>query len=158
MQTTTHARRFFFAATALLASAAVAAPALAAPSGSFKGKTSQDEKVSFKVVGKKVKRFRFEYEAPCNDGRKLTGSFTFNPVPLDGRRFAVKGSSTGELPDGTPTTSNLKLTGKFNKAERRATGTISISTELPNATGDGVATCRTGKLTYSAKKRKTPAP
>ena len=155
MQSTTpgtaHLRRTLLAA-AVVASAAVAAPALAAPSGAYRGKTSQKKKVSLKVAGKKVNKFTFAYAAPCNDGRTLNGTFTFNPVALDGRRFAIKGSSSGELDDGTPTVSNLRLTGRFNRADSKATGTVSISTELPSASGDGVATCKTGRLTYTVRK------
>jgi hypothetical protein len=153
MQTTPrHVRRTFPIVLAAFACLALAVPALAAaPKGSYKGASSQKGPVSLKASGKKVKKFTIAYKAPCNDGRMLTSTFTFNPVDRKGTKFSAKGSTTDTI-DGAPAVANLKLTGKFNKAAKKATGTFSISWETPNAAFDGITTCKSGKVKYTVKK------
>ncbi len=140
---------------ALAASACLAltASAMAAsPKGSYKGASGQNKPVSLKVSGKKIKGFTIVYRAPCNDGRTLNGAFTFSAIDRKGRKFGVQGSNSGTV-DGAPAVSNLTLVGKFNKAGTKATGTFSISTETINSSGDGIATCKSGKVRYTVKKK-----
>jgi len=135
---------------------ALASPAGAdPPKGKYLGETSDappENVVKFKVRGKKIKGFSIDYTAPCNDGRALSGTFVFNTFTRNGLKFAIKGPSRGRLADGTPTSSNLKLKGKFFNFNFKAKGTFSITTELPSESGDSIVTCRSGKVTYIAAK------
>jgi hypothetical protein len=80
----------------------------------------------------------------------LRGTFRFKPTRLDDGRFAVRGPSSGKLADGRTTASQLRLSGGVTR--RRASGTFSITTQMARLDGPGVATCRSGRVTWKAAR------
>ena len=127
-----------------------AAPA-AIPVRVYVGTTSADTKVGFRLSGGQVRGFAIGYVANCDDGETLRGTFRFKPTKVTDARFAVKGPSSGTLQDGRTTASRLRMTGQL--IGRRAKGTYSITTQMARLDGDGVATCRSGRVTWKASRR-----
>ena len=128
-------------------------PALAvaaAPVRTYTGSTSADTKLGFRLSGGQVRSFAIGYVAKCDDDETLRGTYRFKPTKVTAGRFAVKGPSSGALPDGRTTASTLRLSGEF--AGRRAKGTFSITTQMARLDGDGVATCRSGRVTWKAAR------
>jgi hypothetical protein len=142
------------AALALLATAAVvlgpAAAGAAAPGKPYSGKSSIQTSVGFRVSAGQVKGFAIGYVAACDDGETLRGTYRFKPTRVKAGRFAVRGSSTGVLADGRATASTLRLSGRL--AAGKAKGTFSITTQMAALDGEGVATCRSGRVSWRAAR------
>jgi len=131
----------------------VLAPAVAVaarPVRTYTGTTSADTEVAFRLSGGVVRGFAIGYVAACDDGETLRGTYRFRPARVKQGRFAVKGPSSGGLPDGRATASMLRLRGLF--AGRRASGAFSITTQMARLDGTGVATCRSGRVTWKASR------
>ena len=131
----------------------VLAPAVATaakPARTYTGTTSADTDVGFRLFGGQVRGFAIGYVATCDDGETLRGTYRFKPARVSQGRFAVKGPSSGSLPDGRTTASTLRLRGLF--AGRRARGGFSITTQMARLDGVGVATCRSGRVTWKASR------
>lgn len=139
---------------AIVTGVALLAPAAAAgakPIGkAYSGTSSIQTKVGFRLASGQVKSFAIGYVAACDDGETLRGTYRFKPAKVADGRFSVRGPSTGTLPDGRATASTLRLTGKFSGA--KAKGTFSIVTQMAPLGRDGVAICRSGRLTWSAAR------
>lgn len=135
------------ACVALLVPAAAIA---AKPAKPYSGKSSAKTKVGFRLAGDQVKGFAIGYVAQCDDGETLRGTYRFKPAAVTAGRFAVRGPSTGALPDGRATASKLRLTGRLTG--RKAKGSFSIITQIARLDGDGVATCRSGAVTWTAAR------
>jgi len=126
------------------------APA-ASPVRVYSGTTSADTDVGFRLSGGHVRGFAIGYVADCDDGETLRGTFRFKPIKVTDARFAVKGPSNGTLADGRTTASRLRMAGLL--VGRRAKGTYSITTQMERLDGNGVATCRSGRVTWKASRR-----
>ena len=137
-------------AAALLAPAVTSA---AKPARPYSGTTSIDTDVGFRLSAGQVRGFAIGYVAPCDDGETLRGTFRFKPAKVTDGRFAVKGPSSGALADGRTTASQLRLGGRF--AGRRARGAFYITTQLARLDGQGVTTCRSGRVTWKASRALT---
>lgn len=129
---------------------ALATLAVAAALTSWSGASSLETKVGFRVGGGQVKAFSIGYVAPCDDGETLRGTYRFKPTRIRRGRFAVRGPSSGELADGRTTASRLRLSGSL--ARGRGKGAFSITTQLARRGGPGVATCRSGRVTWTASR------
>jgi hypothetical protein len=134
----------------------VAVPAAVAgtlPSGArYVGTTSDDHAVQLRLNGnaKLVKRMRVHYTVECDDGQS-GGSYTdiLNAKVRSDHTFRASGTYTGTR-DGSENA--FKVTGKLSA--RKASGTFSlVVTSKPDA-DDNVLKCKTGKLTWSAKRQK----
>ncbi len=132
-------------AAALLAPAAASA---AKPARPYSGTTSIDTRVGFRLSAGQVRGFAIGYVAPCDDGETLRGTYRFKPAKVSDGRFGVKGPSSGALGDGRTTASRLRLGGRFTG--RRASGAFYITTQLARLDGQGVTTCRSGRVTWKA--------
>ena len=140
-------------ALAVAAAVLVLAPAVAVaakPVRTYSGTTSADTDVGFRLSGGYVRGFAIGYVAECDDGETLRGTYRFKPARVREGRFAVKGPSSGSLPDGRTTASTLRLRGLF--AGRRARGVFSITTQMARLDDTGVATCRSGRVTWKASR------
>ena len=141
-------------AAVLAAGVALLAPAVATgakPAGkSYSGTSSLKTKVGFRLADGQVKSFAIGYVAPCDDGETLRGTYRFKPARVRQGGISVRGPSTGTLPDGRTTASKLRLTGRL--ASGKAKGTFSITTQMASLDGQGVATCRTGPVTWTAAR------
>jgi hypothetical protein len=133
----------FAAVSALLAGAAGALPGGAR----YRGETDQGGTVSVRLSGDatRVRRFRIHYTVTCNNGKK--GKPTYTDV-LE-TRLGSDGSFEGENSYRGSVENDLnkfKVSGKVTK--RKARGTFSLTSK-----GDGTR-CKTGKLSWSAKRQK----
>jgi hypothetical protein len=138
---------------ALAAFGLATVPALAAlPGGArYAGTTSDGSAVTLKLSrdGKKVKRMRIHYGLSCNHGRSAN-SYTdiLGPRIHKDRTFSASGSYTGTQ-DGSKNTyhvsGKLSAKGGHGKFSLKATGRASDGTKL---------SCKTGRLTWSAKRQK----
>jgi hypothetical protein len=147
-----NARKTAAIATALAVSIAVPTALAAAPAGGSKysGKTSAGEPVTLRLNGKasRVKRLRIYYTLTCDDGRtSYTYTDVLNPRLRSDHSFAASGTYTGSS-DGSQ--NSFKLSGKV--WAKKAGGKFSLA-----ATGTVEGTklhCKTGKLSWSAKRTK----
>jgi hypothetical protein len=137
-----------------VAVAALAAPvALAALPGKAKyvGTTSDGSAVTVRLSGdaKTVKRMRIHYGLKCSGGR--TGqSYTdvLGAHVHKDRSFSVSATYTGSK-DGSKNT--FHVSGKLSAS--KAHGKFSL-TSTTKGGGKKKLTCKTGKLTWSAKRQK----
>jgi hypothetical protein len=130
------------AAFALLAGAADALPG----SARYSGRTDEGGAVSVRLSSdaSRVKRMRIHYTVTCNDGvdRKPTYTDILDARLRKDGTFSGSGSYHGSVSDDLNT---FKVSGKVTK--RRASGTFSLT----STTAD--VRCKTGKLTWSAKRQ-----
>jgi hypothetical protein len=137
-----------------LAAVALAAPAaLAALPGGAKyvGTTNSGSTVTVKLSGdaKTVKRMRIHYGLKCNGGR--TGQSYTDVLGARVHKdhgFAVSATYTGSA-DGSKNT--FHVSGKLSAG--KAHGKFSL-TSTTKGGGKKKLTCKTGKLTWSAKRKK----
>jgi hypothetical protein len=142
------------AALAVVVALAVPAAAVAAkPVRTYTGQSSTGASAGFKLSGGYVRGFAIGYEAPCDDGETLRGTFRFKPAKVTDGTWSVTGPGSGKLPDGRTTASRLRLSGEL--AGRRAKGAFSITTQMAKPDGQGVATCRSGRVTWKASRPAT---
>src|SRR4051812_21273008 len=139
------------AALAVLAIAAPAAVAALPGGGKYVGTTSDGSAVTVKLSGdaKQVKRLRIHYRVTCNDGRTgHTYTDILGPRVRKDRTFSTSGTYTGSS-DGSKNT--FHLSGKLSSS--RAHGKFSLTSTSKAAKGKKL-TCKTGPLTWSAKRQK----
>ena len=140
------------AAVALVAALGLPATALGAkPARNYAGQAATGAAVGFKATPAEVRGFAIGYEARCDDGETLRGTFRFKPAKLKDGRWSVNGPGSGRLPDGRTTASRLRLSGELTA--RRARGAFSITTQMARLDGGGVATCRSGRVTWKAARQ-----
>src|SRR3954464_1587968 len=146
-------RRRHLTAAAIAALAVAAPAALAAlPGGArYAGKTSDGSAVTLKLSGdgKNVKRMTIHYDLSCSKGRTAQ-SYTviLGPRVHKDRSFSTSGSYTGTQ-DGSKNT--FHVSGKLSAS--KAHGKFSLKSSGRASDGSKV-TCRTGRLTWSAKRQK----
>ncbi len=139
------------AAFAAVVALALPASALGAKTvRTYTGQSSAATSVGFKLSGGYVRGFAIGYEAVCDDGETLRGTFRFKPAKVTGGRWSVNGPGSGKLPDGRTTASRLRLSGELTG--RRAKGAFAITTQMARPDGAGVATCRSGRVTWKASR------
>jgi hypothetical protein len=145
--------------TALIAAALVALVAVplavgaALPRGAkYAGTTDDNHAAALRLSGdaKLVKRLRINYTVNCDDGSSGdTYTAILNAKLRSDHSFRASGMYTGS---GDGSENVFKATGKVSA--RKATGTFSLTaTTKPDADGN-VVKCKTGKLTWSAKRQK----
>ena len=123
-------------ALALVLAVGSTAVAMAATASTYSGKTSQHDPISLTVSGKRISKVSFT--AGYGSCGTLTG--TMKPIKL-GKHG--KFNTTQKTPDGAVVT-----TIKGQLKGRTITGSL---TGLLNAGGIHPHTCKTGKLTFTAK-------
>jgi hypothetical protein len=139
------------AALAVLALAAPAAFAALPGGAKYVGTTSDGSAVTVKLSGdaKQVKRLRIHYRVKCNDGRTgQTYTDILGPRVRKDRTFSTSGTYTGSS-DGSKNT--FHLSGKLSAS--RAHGKFSLTSTSKAGKGKKL-TCKTGQLTWSAKRQK----
>src|SRR2546423_8683597 len=145
-------RRHLLAATLVTVSlAAPAALAAALPArAKYVGTTSDDNAVTIKLNGaaNRVKRMRIHYKVTCDDGRSgQTYTNILGPRVRKDHSFKASGTYTGSG-DGSQNTFQVSGTLSAGKAHGKfflkSTGTATDGTPV---------SCKTGKLTWSAKRQ-----
>ena len=144
-------RHLIAAAFAALAIAAPAALAALPGGARYAGTTSDSSAVTLKLTGngKNVKRMRIHYDLSCNKGR-TAHSYTdiLGPRVHKDRTFSTSGSYTGTQ-DGSKNT--FHVSGKLSAS--KAHGRFSLKA-TGRASDGGKLSCKTGRLTWSAKRQK----
>jgi hypothetical protein len=145
--------------TALIAAALavlVAVPfavAGALPGGAkYAGKTDDDQAVTLRLTSdaKRVKRMRIRYTVTCDDGRSGdTYTDILNPKVRSDRTFRGSGMYKGS---GDGSENVFKVTGTISAS--KASGTFSLTATSESGAQGGKLRCKTGKLTWSAKRQK----
>jgi hypothetical protein len=140
-------------AAALAALALATAPALAAlPGGArYVGTTSDGSPVMVKLTrdAKYVKRIRVSYQVKCSDGRTAhTYTDVLGARVRKDHTFSASGSYTGSQ-DGSK--NSYHLSGKLSAS--KAHGKFSL-TSTASGGGKKKIRCKTGQLTWSAKRKK----
>ena len=135
-----------------LAALALAAPAALALPGKAKyaGTTSDGSAVTVRLSSdaKSVKRMRIHYGLKCSDGR--TGDSYTDIVGARVRKdrsFSVSATYTGSK-DGSK--NKFQVSGKLSAS--KAHGKFSLTST--SKSGKKKLTCKTGQLTWSAKRQK----
>ena len=135
-----------------LAALALAAPAALALPGKAKyaGTTSDGSAVTVRLSGdaKAVKRMRIHYGLTCSGGR--TGDSYTDIVGARVRKdrtFSVSATYTGSK-DGSKNT--FHVSGKLSASKAHGKFSLTSTTK----TGKKKLTCKTGQLTWSAKRQK----
>jgi hypothetical protein len=141
----TIARSIALSAAAFAVSAGVAS---ALPGGAkYLGTTGDGGAVTLRLSGDAayVKRMRIHYTVTCNDGqdRKPTYTDILDARLKSGGKFSGSGSYKGSIGKDT---NDFKVAGKVTA--RNAHGTFSLTSRA------GSVRCKTGKLTWSAKRQK----
>jgi len=130
------------AAFALLAGAADALPGGAR----YSGETDEGGAVSVRLSSDagRVKRMRIHYTVTCNDhmDRKPTYTDILDARVRKDGTFSGSGSYQGSVGNDL---NKFKVSGKVTK--RKAQGTFSLTSTA------GSVRCKTGKLTWSAKRQ-----
>jgi hypothetical protein len=140
------------AAAALVLCAAVPAAMAAGLTGGarYSGKTSAGDAVTLKLNGKasRVKKLRIYYTLKCNDGQmSYTYTDVFGARLRSDHGFSASGTYTGST-DGSKNT--FKLSGKVRPSKARGKFSLTMTRKL----GGTKLRCKSGKLTWSAKRRK----
>jgi hypothetical protein len=145
--------------TALLAAALavlVAVPfavAAALPGGAkYAGKTDDDQAVTLRLTSDagRVKRMRIHYTVTCDDGRSGdTYTDILNPKVRSDHSFRGSGMYKGS---GDGSENVFKVAGTISA--RKASGTFSLTATSDSGAQGGTLRCKTGKLTWSAKRQK----
>lgn len=118
----------------------------------YVGKTADDHAVQLRLSSdaKRVKRLRVNYTVECADGRTGdTYTDILNPKVRTDHTFRASGTYTGS---GDGSENAFKVTGKVSA--RKATGTFSLVATSKPADHGSALKCKTGKLTWSAKRQK----
>ena len=139
------------AALAVLVAAPLAVSAALTGGASYAGKTDDGRSVSLRLTSdaKRVKKMRIRYEVTCDDGRSgTTYTNILNPKIRSDRTFRGSGTYKGSSDDSENT---FHVAGTISK--RKASGTFSLT--ATSDAGDGTTLrCKTGKLTWSAKRKR----
>jgi hypothetical protein len=117
----------------------------------YVGKTSDDNAITLKLNGKasRITRMRIHYAVDCSDGRSgSTYTDILGSRIRSNRSFSASGTYTGSH-DGSQNT--FKASGRLGP--NRAHGKFSLKATRKMSDGSTL-TCRTGKLTWSAKRKK----
>jgi hypothetical protein len=138
------------AALAVLVAAPLVASAALPGGASYAGKTDDGRSVTLRLTSdaKRVKKMRIRYEVTCDDGRSgTTYTDILNPRIRSDGTFKGSGTYKGSSDNSENT---FHVAGKISK--RRASGTFSLT--ATSDAGDGTTLhCKTGKLTWSAKRQ-----
>jgi hypothetical protein len=144
-------RHLFPAIAASLLLAAPAAVASLPGGGKYVGTTSDGNAVTLKLSsdGKRVKRMRIHYTVDCNNGQSATTYTDILGAQIHKNHgFSATGTYTGSS-DGSK--NSFHVSGKV--WTKTAHGKFALK-----ATGKGQGgkklTCKTGQLTWSAKRQK----
>lgn len=122
----------------------VAAPATAAPSGAFKGTTSQKRTITFTVKGGQVRAFSAGINMMCiQSGIEFNAVIPPRALRIAGGRFSYRGR---DKTDGT----NIEIKGTV--AGRSAGGTIKMTDSRYVATEQSFDSC-VGSARWTAKLR-----
>lgn len=141
----------FAAALAVLVAVPITVLAALPGGAKYAGKTDDGGSVTLRLSSnaKRVKKMRIHYTVECNDGRSgKTYTDILNLRIKPDRTFHGKGTYTGS---GDGSDNKFNVSGKISK--RKASGTFSLTaTSSPDSQGPELK-CKTGKLTWSAKRK-----
>jgi stress response protein SCP2 len=136
---------------ALLVAAPIALAAAPVGRAKYVGKTNDGSVLTVKLNGdaSRVKRMRIHYTITCDDGRSgQTYTDILGARVRKDHTFAAHGTYTGS---GDGSQNAFKVSGAL--ARNRAHGKFSL-TATGTATDGTPLHCKTGKLTWSAKRQK----
>ena len=142
-------RRLLIAVSSCVLLPAAAASAADAVSGNFKGKTSQGEQVSFKIMDGNVYISSFKWFARCANPRvTFSGSTTFGGR-LTGDDYYDHDTRVGPVQGGYQArrteTIHFTVTGHVLR------GTFRLVAVLYGGSGVQQTTCSTPRVTYKAR-------
>jgi hypothetical protein len=144
----------------VLAVPAVAAGARIVPHGTYKGETSQADnngihaQIQFTVAKshRKVAKLAFQARVDCDSGTPQLFTLPGHDEKIDHKgRFSDSGTVKGTADGNRPATLTAVLHGRFTSA-RKAVGTFSATEEISDASGNVVDHCRSGNVTWTAKR------
>ena len=131
---------------ALLAAGPIALAAALPGGAKYRGKTSAGDPVTLRLNGNahRIKRLRISYTLKCrNNSTSYTYTDILNAKLRDNHSFAASGMYVGSS-DGS--TNRYNVSGRVRA--KRASGKFSLTSTR------GKRKCKTGKLTWSAKRTK----
>jgi hypothetical protein len=142
-------RRLLIAISTFALLPVAAASAAGAVSGTFTGKSSQGEHVSFKIVDGNIRSSSFAWSASCaQPGVSFSGSTAFGGR-LTGNGYYVHDTRVGPVQGGyrakRTETVRFTVTGQVLK------GTFKLSAIVYGASGKEQTTCSTPRITYRAR-------
>ena len=126
--------------------------AAALPGGAkYTGKTDDEQAVMLRLSSdaKHVKRMRIHYTVTCDDGRSGdTYTDILNPKIRSDHSFRGSGMYKGS---GDGSENKFKVTGTVSA--KRSSGTFSLTATSDSGAQGDTLRCKTGKLTWSAKRQ-----
>jgi hypothetical protein len=141
------------AAAVAVAGAVPLALAADLPGGAkYAGKTDDAGAVTLRLNSdaNRVKRMRIHYTVECNDGRSgKTYTDILNPRVKSDHTFRGSGTYKGS---GDGSENVFKVSGKISA--RKASGTFSLVATTDSDTQGDTLRCKTGKLTWTAKRQR----
>jgi hypothetical protein len=156
-------RKQTVAAALGLAAVAVPGAALAAhvnPHGTYTGTTSQvnetgmHAQIAFNAArhARKIAKLSIQVRVDCDSGTPQYFVLPGANEKIDSPgRFSDSGTITGDVEGGRKGTVTAVLHGRFTSA-RKAVGTFSATEDIADTTGAVVDHCRSGNVTWSAKR------
>ncbi len=141
----------FAAALAVLVAVPITVFAALPGGAKYAGKTDDGGAVTLRLTGdaKRVKKMRIHYTVTCNDGRSGdTYTDILNPRIRSDNTFHGSGTYKGS---GDGSDNAFKVSGTVSK--RKASGTFSLTATSDAGAQGSRLRCKTGKLTWSAKRQ-----
>ena len=121
----------------------------------YGGTTSQDFPVLIETTrnGSKVTAARIGIRATCTSGGAATVPDGYRNMPVKRRKFSASfGPTTQRNADGTTTDFQGSITGTFNRARTKVTGTWTFRATEHDASGAVTDTCDSAKVNFSARR------
>ena len=121
----------------------------------YGGTTGQDFPVVIETTrnGRKVTAARIAIRATCTSGNVATVPDGYQNMPVKRRKFSASfGPTTQRNDDGTTTDFQGSISGTFNKARTKVTGTWTFRATEHDGAGAVTDTCDSAKVTYSARR------
>jgi hypothetical protein len=140
------------AAVAVLVAVPLALAAALPGGGKYAGKTDDAQAVTLRLTSdaKRVKKMRIHYTVTCNDGRSgETYTDILNPKIRSDHSFRGSGTYKGS---GDGSENAFKVTGTVSA--KKASGTFSLTATSESEAQGETLRCKTGKLTWSAKRQR----
>lgn len=142
--------------TITAAFAIAAAPALAAKSGGtgYVGFTSSGSPIAIQVShsGKQIAKAAFELNLTCKSGTQAPFTDRYRNVRVSKSGAFRTGFANQTVDEGNGKTATLsgELSGKFNKARTKVSGTWHLHVDEKDATGTLTDQCDSGNAHFSA--------
>lgn len=135
--------------------AASAVPAAAVSNGSYRGKTSQGQKMSMYVSGSQIQTFTIFWNAKCKKGYLADIETYHHHIQLSHNRWSVSGSYKAPATRGYNEYFSVKDHGKFvrNAVQGAFSGKVRVYTVPKGKTKPRfVTSCRSATITFNLRR------